>query len=413
MMPQTIRPDVSFSATDAVHAGREDLVALGVHALPLDLSTTYPVADLETAVASLDALVAGGEPLGNPVYARLHNPTVARFEAALARLEGASGAVAFASGMAALTAALLAMTQRPAAGGAGRCRHAVVVRPLYGTSDHLLACGLLDIATSFVAAEDVAAAIRPDTGLVILETPANPTCRLVDVAAVVAQAGTVPVLVDSTFATPVLQTPLALGATLVLHSATKFLGGHGDAVGGVVAASDDGWLAAMRQVRILTGGILHPLAGYLLHRGLQTLALRVRQAQASAQLLAARLSRHPAVRRVFYPGLADGDPLGLIGRQMSGPGALLAFEPVDERAAGDVMAAVRLFTPAVSLGSTDSLIQQPAGLTHRAVPAATRAATGISDGLLRVSVGLEEAEDLWADLAQAIELAVSRRRVAA
>jgi methionine-gamma-lyase len=301
--------------------------------------------------------------------------------------------------MAALTAALLAA--RAARGGA----HVVAVRPLYGGSDHLLASGLLGLETTFVPASGVRAALRPDTVLVVLETPANPTLDLVDLEDVACQAGHVPLLVDSTFATPALQQPLRHGAALALHSATKFLAGHGDVVAGIVACSDD-WAARLRQVRIATGAILHPLAGYLLHRGLCTLPVRVRAAQAGARALAERLAAHPAVTRVMWPGLPGADPRGLIGRQMSGPGAVLAFEVEGGFAAARrLLAAVRLMTPAVSLGSVDTLIQHPAGLTHRLVDPAARAASGISAGLLRVSVGLEDPEDLWADLSAALDAA--------
>lgn len=387
-------PDLS---TQAVHAGRENLGALGVHALPIDLSTTYPFTDLDAATHSLDALVGGDERAANPVYARLHNPTVGRFETALAALEQAEAAVAFGSGMAALTAVLLAARQE---GG-----HVVGVRPVYGTSDHLLSSGLLGLDVTWTTPDAVGDTLRPETALVVIETPANPTLALVDIEAVVAQAGGVPVLVDSTFATPVLQRPLAHGAALSLHSATKFIGGHGDVVAGVVAASED-WARRLRQVRVATGALLHPLGAYLLHRGLQTLPLRVERAQATAQTLAKRLAEHAGVARVHYPGLPGGDPQGLLGRQMRGAGTMLAFEVRgghDEAAA--VLRHVRLATPAVSLGSVDTLIQHPAGLTHRVVDAEAQAAGGISAGLLRLSVGLEAADDLWADLAHALAAA--------
>lgn len=389
-----------FSMTDdldtlAVHAGRGDLASLGVHAPPLDLSTTYPLGDLDAAVASLDGLARGERVPANPLYARMHNPTVARFEEALAALEGTEEAVAFASGMAALSACLVALD--PAH------RHVVAVRPLYGGSDHLLASGLLGVEVTWATAGTIERAIRPDTGLVVIETPGNPTLALVDIEAVVEQAGTVPVLVDSTLATPVLQRPREHGATLVLHSATKFLGGHGDVVAGAVAA-DTSWGARLRQVRILTGGILHPLAGYLLHRGLQTLPVRVRAAQETAATLAARLAAHPGVERVYYPGLPGCDPAGLVSRQLAGPGTLVSFEPAGGReAAAALLRELRLVTPAVSLGSTDTLIQHPAGLTHRLVEEAGKEAGGITEALLRLSVGLESADALWADLAAALE----------
>jgi len=385
--------------TNAVHAGRHDFRTLGVHAAPLDLSSTYPIGDLEEAVASIDALAAGDAPRGNAIYARLHNPTVARFEGALAELEGTAESVAFASGMAALTACLLAASSQ------GK-RHVVAVRPLYGGSDHLLASGLLGLEVDWVRPDDIAAAVRPDTGLVVIETPANPTLDLVDIRRAAEDAGSVPLLVDNTFATPILQRPAELGAALVLHSATKFLGGHGDVVGGVVATDED-WARTLRQVRVVTGGILHPLAAYLLLRGLPTLPMRVERAQETAIALAARLERHPAVERVLFPGKGDG--AHLVGSQMEGPGAILAFEPIGGfDGARAVLESLRIITPAVSLGSTDTLIQHPAGLTHRVVDETAKASSGISAGLLRLSVGLEGLEDLWQDLETGLAMACTR-----
>lgn len=381
--------------TLAVHAGREDLVGLRVHAPPLDLSTTYPISGLEAAGESFEALIQGADDVANPIYARLHNPTVARAEAAIARLEGTEAAVAFGSGMAALTAVLMARQQ------AGR--HALVLRPLYGTTDHLLASGLCGLESEFVEAGEIGARRRPDTSLVVVETPSNPTLDLVDIRAAVEAAGSVPVLVDSTFATPVLQRPAALGATYVWHSATKFLAGHGDVMAGVICC-DEEHAAPLRRLRGITGALLHPLAAYLLHRGLPTLALRVERAQANAGILAGRLAAHPAVAKVYYPGLGTVRNAGLLGTQMRGPGALLSFEVRGgQAAAAALMARVRLVTAAVSLGSVDTLIQHPAGLTHRMVDEATRRAAGITGGLLRLSVGIEHAEDLWEDLAQALE----------
>jgi cystathionine beta-lyase/cystathionine gamma-synthase len=373
--------------TQEVHAGREDLTALGVHAPPLDLSTTYPLPDAAQGTAAIDALASGQLPTGSPVYARLHNPTVGRFEQGLAALEGAQAAVAFGSGMAALTAVLLASK------GAGD--HVVAVRPLYGGSDHLLASELLGLRVVWAEADQIAHVVCPGTALVLIETPANPTLALVDIAQVVADAGDVPVLVDSTFATPVLQRPLEHGAAYVLHSATKFLGGHGDVIGGVIACSE-ARAQPLRQVRIATGALLHPLAGYLLHRGLQTLGLRVRAAQSNAQLLVERLAQHPAVQAVHYPS----GPL--LGRQMDGPGSLIAFSVQDVDQARFVMAQLSLITPAVSLGSVDTLIQHPAGLTHRIVSEEGRQAGKVSGGLLRLSVGIEDPEDLWTDLERAL-----------
>jgi methionine-gamma-lyase len=298
---------------------------------------------------------------------------------------------AFASGMAALTGCLLAM-------GASGKRHVVAVRPLYGGTDHLLDNGLLGVEVTWVGPKEIEHALRPDTGLVVVETPANPTLELLDLDDVSAQAGDVPVLVDNTFATPVLQQPVRHGAALVLHSATKFIGGHGDVLGGVVAAGPE-WAGRLRRVRAVTGGILHPLAGYLLHRGLQTLPVRVRAQQASAQRVAEWLAVHPWVDAVHYPGLPGCDPLGIVGRQMAGPGSVLAFEVVGGYpAAAAVANACGLITHAVSLGGTDTLIEHPASLTHRPVAAEARP----NPGLLRISLGLEACDDLCADLESAL-----------
>lgn len=381
--------------TVAVRAGREDFERLGVHAPPIDLSTTYPFSDLDQASASYDSMAAGGAPLHTPVYARLHNPTVARFEEALAALEGAEEAVAFASGMAATTAVLMAVR--------GDGGHVVATRPLYGGTDHLLTSGLLGFEVTFAEPDAIREALRPDTALVITETPANPTLALVDIESVVRQAGTVPVMVDSTFATPVLQQPLRHGAAFAVHSATKFLGGHGDVIAGVVATSA-GWGLRLRQVRIVTGALLHPLAGYLLHRGLQTLPVRVRTQQEHARQVANALVAHPAVLEVLWPGLPGQDPKGLLGRQLEGPGAVLAFR-VRGGADGarSVLRHLRLLTRAVSLGSVDTLIEHPAGLTHRIVAPGALAPMGVSEDLLRLSVGLEAPEDVIRDLTQALD----------
>lgn len=389
--------------TRCVHGGREDFATLGVHAPPIDLSTTYPVADLAVGTASFDALVAGEASAANPIYARLHNPTVARVEQAIAQLEGAEACVAFGSGMAALTALLMA--SRP------RGSHMLAVRPIYGTSDHLLKSGLTGLDCEFVCADEIAQRIRPDTALVLIETPANPTLDLVDIAAVVRAAGTVPVVVDSSFATPILQNPLAFGARYVLHSATKFLGGHGDVIAGVIACAEAD-AKPLRTMRAATGALLHPLAAYLLHRGLSTLALRVERAQRNAIELASRLQRHAAVRCVYFPGHGTVRNDALLKTQMRGPGALMALDlHGGHAAAATVMRAVRLITPAVSLGSVDTLIQHPAGLTHRVLDDAARRECGITAGMLRLSVGIESVEDLWADLSQALDAATAGSRL--
>lgn len=379
--------------TVAVHAGREDLQAIGAHVPPIDLSTTYPIGDVEPGGASYENLATGGRPQDEDsrIYQRLWNPNTDRFERALAAMEGCEEAVSFASGMAAVSAALLACTT------AGT-PHIVALRPLYGGTDHLLATGMLGTEVTWATADGIAEAIRPDTGLVIAETPANPTLELIDLEALVAAAGDVPVMVDNTFATPVLQQPRRQGVTLVMHSATKYLGGHGDLLGGIIAASPE-WARRLRGVRALTGGILHPLAGYQFHRGLQTLPVRIRAQQESAAQIAEWLAGRAEVSEVHYPGMGDSDPHGLVGRQMSGPGAMVAIAMAGGfDAAARVAQSVELITHAVSLGGVDSLIQHPASVTHRPVAPEARPHANV----LRLSVGLEGPADIIADLEQAL-----------
>lgn len=386
----------SHLETRAVHGGMSGVRESGSHVPVIDFSTTNPLGSVETGGLSYEELATGHD-LGegrSAVYQRLWQPGVARFEESLAGLEGTDGAVAFGSGMAALAAVLIATAS------AGK-PHVVAVRPLYGGTDHVLESGLLGTQVTWATIDEVADAIRPDTGLVVVETPANPTLELVELRRLADAAGDVPLLVDNTFATPVLQRPAEHGATLVLHSATKYLGGHGDVMGGVVAADRD-WVERLRRVRALTGGLLHPMAAYLLHRGLRTLPLRVRAQQETASELAERLAGHSAVTRVHYPGLPGQDPQGLLGTQLEGPGSIIALE-----LAGGFDAAVRftesceLVTHAVSLGGVDSLVQHPASLTHRPVAGAAKP----GDAVVRLSIGLEHVDDLAADLLAALDAA--------
>ncbi|NNC10470.1 PLP-dependent transferase [Planctomonas sp. JC2975] len=393
-------PSCAHLETRAVHAGMEGVAESGSHVPPIDLSTTNPLPGIEAGGDSYENLATGGvlNPGDSAVYQRLWQPGVARFERALADLEGTEESVAFASGMAALSACLMAAV-------AAGTPHIVAVRPLYGGTDHVLATGLLGTSVTWATPDGIADAIRPNTGLVVLETPANPTLELIDIADAVAQAGSVPVLVDNTFASPVLQRPAEQGARLVLHSATKYLGGHGDVMGGVVA-TDDAWARRLRGLRALTGGLLHPFAAYLLHRGLRTLPIRVCAQQETAAELARRLQDHPAVRRVMYPGLPGQDPLGLLGRQLEGPGSLISLDLGDYDGAVRFTEACRLVSHAVSLGGVDSLVQHPASLTHRPVEADAKPNAGV----VRLSVGLEHVDDLTDDLMAALDVAAGMRR---
>ena len=389
--------EFSHLETRAVHGGMDGLRAAGGHVPPIDLSTTNALPDVEIGGLSYEELATGHDlaPGRSAVYQRLWQPGVARFEDALAGLEGTDGSVAFASGMAALSAVLIATVS-------GGKPHVVAVRPLYGGTDHVLESGMLGTRVTWATPADIASHLAADTGLVVVETPANPTLEMLDLDRVVAAAGSVPVLVDNTFATPVLQQPARHGAALVLHSATKYLGGHGDVIGGVVAGPT-AWVEQLRRVRALTGGLLHPLGAYLLHRGLRTLPVRMRAQQATAQELAERISAHHAVARVFYPGLPGQDPQGLLGRQLAGPGAIIAIDLAGGYdAAVRFVESVRLVTHAVSLGGVDTLVQHPASLTHR--PVVSEAKPGA--GVVRLSIGLEHVDDLAADILSALDAAL-------
>ena len=386
----------------AVHAGRTDLRDLGVHAVPIDLSTTAPLPDVSEARDILDGLIEGKPlPIGaSTIYRRAWNPTVARFEEAVAALEGhvpggdalEVEGVAFASGMAATHAVILS---RVAAGKP----HVIAVRPLYGGTDAIVESGILGTTVTYAEPGEIAQHVTDQTGLVVLETPSNPTLELRDIADIVRQAGDVPVMIDNTFASPVLQQPLRHGAAYSVHSATKYLGGHGDAMGGVVVASPE-LAQSLRPIRTITGGVMDPFTAYLMLRGIGTLPIRIRAQQESAGVIARWLTEQPQVSRVFYPGLPGADPTGLIGRQMSGPGAMLAFEMAGGFGAAEkVCGALRLITHAVSLGGIDTLIEHPASLTHRVVNESAQPHAAV----LRISAGLEDPVDLIADLEQALE----------
>jgi cystathionine beta-lyase/cystathionine gamma-synthase len=279
--------------------------------------------------------------------------------------------------------------------------HVIAVRPLYGGTDAIVESGILGTTVTYAEPGEIAQHVTDQTGLIVLETPSNPTLELRDIADIVRQAGDVPVMIDNTFASPVLQQPLRHGAAYSVHSATKYLGGHGDAMGGVVVASPE-LAQALRPIRTITGGVMDPFTAYLMLRGIGTLPIRIRAQQESAGVIARWLTEQPQVSRVFYPGLPGADPTGLIGRQMSGPGAMLAFEMAGGFGAAEkACSALRLITHAVSLGGIDTLIEHPASLTHRVVSESAQP----HESVLRISVGLEDPADLIADLAQALALA--------
>jgi methionine-gamma-lyase len=383
-------------ATLAVHAGEGPCPATGALDTPIYQSTTYVSADADEMAA-----VYGERKFGY-MYTRYGNPTIHALQAKMAALERGEAALAFASGMAAISSAVLGYVK------AGD--HVVAARSLYGAAYHFLDQKLprLGASTTFVQStrvEDFEKALRPNTRLIYFETPSNPILEILDIAALaaLARARSVPTMLDNTFASPALQQPLALGVTVVVHSATKYLCGHGDAMGGIVVGPK-AYIDELRHEYLRDfGGVISPFNAWLILRGLRTLHLRMPAHCANAQEIAEFLDRHPRVERVNYPGLPRHPGHDIARQQMGAFGAMISFEVKGGYERGKtVMDRVKIFARAASLGDTRSLIVHSASTSHRAVPREQRLAIGITDGLVRLSVGIEAAEDLIADLDQAL-----------
>jgi cystathionine beta-lyase/cystathionine gamma-synthase len=334
-------------------------------------------------------------------YSRTGNPTRSTLERCVAALEGGRHGVAFSSGCAATTALLQLL--RPG-------DHVLACDDVYGGTFRILErlfvpMGIAVTWVDMTSARNVERAILPSTRLIWVETPTNPLLKIVDIAAVaaIARKRGVPVAVDNTFATPVLQRPLELGAQLCVHSTTKYLNGHADVVGGAIVTSDDELAQRLRFVQNAAGAVPSPFDCYLVLRGLKTLPVRMRQCSQTAGELAAWLARHPAVERVLYPGLRSHPQHGLATRQMALSGGMVSLiVRGGYRAAVRALSRVQLFICAESLGGVESLIEHPASMTHASVPEPVRASLGIAAGLIRLSVGLEHGSDLRADLEQAL-----------
>ncbi len=375
-------------ATRAIHVGQGPDPATGAVVQPIHLATTF-------AQDGVGGLRAGFE------YSRSSNPTRAALEECLASLEGAGHAFAFASGLAATTTLMLLLNPGD---------HVVYVDNVYGGTFRLFDKVLRRYGMEFSAVDasdpaNVTAALTGRTRLVWLETPTNPLLRIVDIAAVAARAhahGAL-VAVDNTFASPYLQRPLELGADIVVHSSTKYLGGHSDVVGGAVLTNSADIAEHVRFHQNSAGAVPSPFDCWLLLRGLKTLPLRMERQCDNAFTIARHLSAHPAVRRVIYPGLPEHPGHELAARQMGGRfGGMVGFEVTDEKAARRVLSRLRIFTLAESLGAVESLAEHPGLMTHASVPAAERYRIGIAGGLIRLSVGVEDVADLIADLDHAL-----------
>ncbi len=382
-------------STRAVWSGEDEYLMQGATQVPVVHSVSFGYRDVDDWLA-----VARGERAGH-VYGRNTNPTMHVFEEKMRLLEGAEAATSFATGMAAISNTLFTLLQPG--------DRVVSVKDTYGGTNKLFLEFLprAGVQVALCDTTDHAAiegAILAGCRVLYLESPTNPTLKIVDIArlATAAHAAGATVVVDNTFATPINQSPLALGADLVLHSATKFLGGHADALGGVVCGGRD-LVARIFHYREITGATLDPMAAYLLIRGLKTLQLRVGQQNASALRIAGFLQTQPRVTRVFYPGLQDHDGYAIACRQMRGFGGVLSFMldgGLD--AVREVLPRLRLAHLAANLGAVETVAGPPATTSHVESSPAERAAMGIPEGLVRYSVGIEDPDDLIADLQQAL-----------
>jgi cystathionine beta-lyase/cystathionine gamma-synthase len=374
-------------STVCIHAGQEPDPATGAIITPIYQTSTYVQDGL-------------GRHKGYE-YARTQNPTRAAMEANVAALEGGKAGFAFASGMAAI-GAIATLLQ------AGD--HVIVTDNTYGGTFRLFDKVLrkYQLTFSYIDTSDLAqveAAITPATRMIFVETPTNPIMRLTDLeaCAALAKKRNVRLVVDNTFASPYVQRPLDLGADMVTHSTTKYLNGHSDSVGGIVVAQRDDDIEWLRFVQNAEGAILGPMDAWLVLRGTKTLAVRMAAHNANGLGLAEFLAGHPKVKHVYYPGLKTHPQYELAKKQMRGFGGMMAFETGSLPAAKTVLERVRLLALAESLGGVESLISHPATMTHASVPIERREALGITDGLVRISAGIEDLDDLKDDLTQALD----------
>jgi methionine-gamma-lyase len=398
-IPTAAKPQASGFSTRAIHWGYNPADHHGALVPPTYATSTFAFPD----VAYGGRCFAGTEP--GYFYTRIANPTLALLESRLASLEQGAAAVVFGSGMGAITATLWTLLEQG--------DEVLADMTLYGCTFAFLQHGLTRFGVTvrqvdMTRPEEVAKAMGPKTKVVYCETPANPNMRLVDIAAVaeIARAGGAKLVVDNTYCTPYLQQPLLLGADVSVHSMTKYLGGHGDLTAGAAVFADAELATQVRLVGLkdMTGAVMSAPDAQLVMRGLKTLALRMDRHCQSAQAVAELLESHPATAAVYYPGLKSFAQHDLAQRQMRQFGGMIAFELKGGMEAGmRFMDALRLVTRAVSLGDAESLAQHPASMTHSTYTPEERAARGISDGLVRLSVGLEDVADVLADIQQALD----------
>jgi methionine-gamma-lyase len=384
--------------TLVIHEGYDDKAHKGSLTTPLYQTSTFSFESAKQGEQRFSGEEAG------PIYSRLGNPTVHVLEERMTMLENGKGALAFGSGMAAVSTVLVHLTKTG--------DHILCTRGIYGCTFGLLSMmeekynithDLIRMATE----EEIEKAIKPETVCIYVETPINPTMELVDLHAVVnvAKRHGLKVVVDNTFSSPYLQNPLTIGVDFVLHSATKYINGHGDVIAGLLVGNDKEEMDNIRKsVQKDYGGIISPFDAWLLIRGLKTLPVRMERHTSNAEKLLTYLKSHPLVEKVFYPFDKDNPQYEIAKRQMSAGGGLISFTIKGGReGAQHFMDSLSLIKIAVSLGDAETLIQHPATMTHSVVPEQNRLSMGITDSLLRLSVGLENADDLLADLAGAFE----------
>ncbi|WMB71591.1 methionine gamma-lyase [Shewanella oncorhynchi] len=383
------------AATQVIHGGHER-EAFGVLVTPLYQSATFV---FESAQQGGERF-AGNE-LGY-IYTRLGNPTTAELERKMAILEGAEAAAATASGMGAVSAALLANLQMG--------DHLVASNAVYGCTYALMTTqfarfGIEVSLVDFSSVTEIEAAIKSNTKVIFCETPVNPHLQVFDLAAIanIAKRHQLVSIVDNTFMTPLLQRPLDFGIDLVVHSATKYLNGHGDVIAGIVCGSEEQLHKVKYEILKDIGAVISPHDAWLILRGLKTLDVRLQRHCDSAQRVAEFLAEHPSITRVYYPGLKSHQGHKFIGQQMKRAGGVIAFElAANLEEAMAFVGYLKLFSIAVSLGDAESLIQHPASMTHSPYTPEARTAAGIGDNLLRISIGLEDCDDIIADLNQAL-----------
>lgn len=382
--------------TKAIHFGVHHDKETGAHVTPIFQTSTFVFENVDQGARRF-----AGEEQGY-IYTRLGNPTITELENKIAALEGAEAGLAATSGMAAISTTLLTLLKSG--------DHIVAGDTLYGCTHSLITHLLPRYGIEFTLVdtsvpENIEKAMKENTKVVYIETPANPTLKLVDIkkAAEIAHKYGAKLVVDNTFMSPYLQRPIELGADFVVHSATKYIGGHGDVIAGLIA----GPKAVIDEMRMPFlkdfGGVISPFDAWLLIRGLKTLGIRMERHCENAMKVAEFLEKHPAVEKVYYPGLPSHPQHELAKKQMDGFGGMISFELKGGLEAGKIlMNSVKLITLAVSLGCVDTLIQHPASMTHSVVPREERLKAGITDGLVRLSVGIEDVEDIIADLEQAL-----------